>query len=292
MKLKLCAILLCIFMFFPSVGFAQSYSIRGLNVTVSAIMYHRVTENPDEWDDYNISPTQLEDDIKSFLDAGFTPISISEYIYMTSTFEELRQKMWRDTEKLLQLRLFLETRQKPLLITFDDGYKDGYTLVFPLLKKYNVCANFFIVGSYSNSGNSLFLNPENIKEMYDSGLAEFGNHSYELHNLTPYEISSLISKPNALELSNVGVDYLKNSDFLEDILGFAPSSVSYPYGVHSPYSEMLLDLMGVTATYITEDIPFKTLSDGMRKITRVNRSSIFSSKDFVNLISKKLEASS
>jgi len=39
-----------------------------------------------------------------------------------------------------------------LLITFDDGYYDNYKIVFPLLKKYNLKATFFI--------NTLFINRE------------------------------------------------------------------------------------------------------------------------------------
>jgi poly-beta-1,6-N-acetyl-D-glucosamine N-deacetylase len=39
--------------------------------------------------------------------------------------------------------------KKSVLLTFDDGYADNYTIVFPLLKKYNLKAVFFV--------NTLFI---------------------------------------------------------------------------------------------------------------------------------------
>ena len=35
--------------------------------------------------------------------------------------------------------------EKPILLTFDDGYYSNYEFIFPILKKYNVKASIFIV---------------------------------------------------------------------------------------------------------------------------------------------------
>ena len=42
-------------------------------------------------------------------------------------------------------------QQLKFLITFDDGYKDNYTYAFPLLKKFNNAAIFFVTTNYISS---------------------------------------------------------------------------------------------------------------------------------------------
>jgi peptidoglycan/xylan/chitin deacetylase (PgdA/CDA1 family) len=94
-----------------------------------------------------------------------------------------------------------------LLITFDDGYYDNYKIVFPLLKKYNVKATFFIntlfIGAEERIGDTPFelseeankkallayyregrgvsaqyMTESEIKEMQASGLCDFQAHTH------------------------------------------------------------------------------------------------------------------
>ena len=37
------------------------------------------------------------------------------------------------------------TTKKPVILTFDDGYDDNYTELFPLLQKYNAKATIFVI---------------------------------------------------------------------------------------------------------------------------------------------------
>ena len=36
--------------------------------------------------------------------------------------------------------------EKPVVITFDDGYRSNYTLAYPILQKYSMKATIFAVG--------------------------------------------------------------------------------------------------------------------------------------------------
>ncbi len=64
-----------------------------------------------------------------------------------------------------------------ILVTFDDGYKNNYTNAFPILKKYNIKATIFLNTKYIGTDES-YLNWDEIKEMYQSGLIDFQMHTH------------------------------------------------------------------------------------------------------------------
>lgn len=70
----------------------------------------------------------------------------------------------------------LSSYQRPVILTFDDGYKDNYTVLFPLLKKYNIKATIFIFPNNIGT-NSNFLTWDMVREMQASGLVSFQSHT-------------------------------------------------------------------------------------------------------------------
>lgn len=64
-----------------------------------------------------------------------------------------------------------------VLVTFDDGYRDNYVNAFPLLKKYNIKATIFLNTAYIEKDPS-YMNWDQVKEMYDSGLVDFQLHTH------------------------------------------------------------------------------------------------------------------
>ena len=59
---------------------------------------------------------------------------------------------------------------KPVILTFDDGYRDAYEYAFPLLIKYKMTATFFIITDFINSRNPAYLTWEMVKTMSDAGM--------------------------------------------------------------------------------------------------------------------------
>lgn len=62
---------------------------------------------------------------------------------------------------------------RDIVLTFDDGYEDNYTVAFPLLRRYGFTGTFFVVTS--TVGTSDHLTVAQIKEMAVAGMA-FGSH--------------------------------------------------------------------------------------------------------------------
>lgn len=74
-----------------------------------------------------------------------------------------------------------DTEEKVLYLTFDAGYENGNTeTILNALKKHNVSATFFVVGTYIES------EPELIQRMIDEGHA-VGNHTWHHPNMSGIE---------------------------------------------------------------------------------------------------------
>ena len=123
---------------------------------VPVLMYHAVSDTLWGVPELFVSPSQLDKQLQAMLDAGYTPI----------TFEDL--------DHVAEI-------QKPVLMTFDDGYDDNYSQLFPLLKKYNVKATIFVIAG--KVGMQYYLTKEQIREMSDSGLVSIQSHTMTHGNL-------------------------------------------------------------------------------------------------------------
>ena len=70
---------------------------------------------------------------------------------------------------------------KAVVLTFDDGYMDNYTNVFPLLQKYGANASFFIV--QSKIGKPNYMGHDEIMDLIRAG-NDLGSHTINHHILT------------------------------------------------------------------------------------------------------------
>lgn len=148
---------------------------------------------------------------------------------------------------------------KSFLVTFDDGYEDFYTNVFPLLKLYQVPAIIALVGKWTEDGvpsknetdphfsKQRFLTWAQIQEMTSSGLIEVASHSFDLHhgvlgnpqgNTQPAAVT-LQYHPTlnryetlAQRRARIRADLEKNSRTIERHLGQRPRTMVWPYGAY------------------------------------------------------------
>jgi peptidoglycan-N-acetylglucosamine deacetylase len=80
----------------------------------------------------------------------------------------------------------IETNQKLVALTFDDGPTKNVNQILPLLDKYNAKATFFLIGE------EIEKHPEEAKKIVDAG-HQIGNHTYS-HNRMVFKTSSYIKE--------------------------------------------------------------------------------------------------
>lgn len=80
----------------------------------------------------------------------------------------------------------VETNQKVVALTFDDGPTKNVNQIIPLLDKYNVKATFFIIGKDTKKY------PSEAKRIVEAG-HQIGNHTYS-HNRMIFKKSSYIKE--------------------------------------------------------------------------------------------------
>ena len=134
---------------------------------------------------------------------------LSEHGYVTITPDELAEGLEGN----------LNLPEKPVLITFDDGYVDNYTNAFPILKKYNFRATIFIIPSLI-SKNPRYMTWEQLKEMEQNGV------TMQSHTLNHIALEELPDDEIRSELLNSKV-------ILEEQLGHEINFLAYPTGTYN-----------------------------------------------------------
>jgi len=140
--------------------------------TVPILMYHHVGEPPPGADairgDLTVLPSQFEAQLAYLSEEGYQTIHLSDLI--------------------MYLQMGRRLPPKPIVITFDDGYRDVFTNAYPLLEEYGFVATFFIITQLADEGREGYLSWAGIKALHAAGM-EIGSHTYTHPDLRgqPYD---------------------------------------------------------------------------------------------------------
>lgn len=234
---------------------------KGINLPI--IMYHSIGENTGK---YVISPKMLEEDLKIINEMGFTTLTSADLIAYKEQGTPLPEKS--------------------VILTFDDGYFNNYTYVYPLLKKYNAKAVLSVVGrfteEYSNSTAPLnnrysHITYEQITEVSNSGLIEIANHSYNMHTMEGRR-GILRKEGESTEeyKNNLTQDIEKCNKMLAEKCFVSPVAFTYPFGCVNKESSAIVNSSGFKVTYGCEEGINKITPDhDLKELKRYNRHSTF-----------------
>jgi len=125
-------------------------------VTVPVLMYHSTSAYWNGDDALVVRPPQFRLQMEMFVEEGY------QFIW----FEDLAE---------------IDKYDKPIILTFDDGYKDNYTELLPVLQEFNAKATFFIVTLYMRGNGGSCMNEADLQACLDSGLISIQSHTVN-HN--------------------------------------------------------------------------------------------------------------
>ncbi|MBU0683259.1 MAG: polysaccharide deacetylase family protein [Candidatus Omnitrophota bacterium] len=117
------------------------------------LMYHAI--NNGRRSTLNVEPLNFSRQMKFLHDNNFNVISLAEL-----------------TENIEKGVYFLP---KTVVLTFDDGFEDNYINAFPILSKYKMPAEMFLITNYVGK-HEMYLDWDQVRLMSENGI-DFGAHT-------------------------------------------------------------------------------------------------------------------
>lgn len=256
-----CILLISVLLFAISYACASGNQKRE-SVKVPVIMYHSILKDNSSSPKYIVTPSQLENDLKYIKSHGYETINMSDlisYVYQNAPLPE-----------------------KPIILTFDDGYYNNLYYAYPLMKKYNTKMVISVVGKFTDTfsdtddsnPNYSHLTWEQINELVKSDCAEIQNHTYNLHSISDARYGC---KKNKYESNEEYQEILKNDllslqEKMYEKTGYRPNTFTYPYGGISKSSLNVIKELGFKASL--------SCNEGMNEITK-NPQCLYELKRFI-----------
>lgn len=176
-------------------------------------MLHRVVEqrsNEPKQRELEVTPDWLEHKILEYKSKGYTFISINNLTTLNTQHSTLNTKKW-------------------VCLTFDDGYRDNYTLAYPMLKRLNVPFTVYVTTGFIDNqlpmwwypNEQLGINTYELKALDADPLCTIGAHT-----VSHLKLDTLTREEQYREIAD-------SKQTLEALLGHNIKHFSFPHGAHN-----------------------------------------------------------
>lgn len=159
---------------------------------------------------------------------------------------------------------------KPVILTFDDGYRDNYENAFPLLRDRQMTATFFVVIEFINQERPEYLTWDMVRAMYAGGMA------IEVHGVD----HTTLRKRSRADLE---FQALRSYETLQDRLGVRPRFLSYPAGEYDADTIAVFQAAGYWAAVTTIQGATHS-SDNLFELRRVRIRNTTTADELVRLL--------
>jgi len=210
-------------------------------VSLPVIMYHDILKS--RKNRYTITPDAFESDLKWLCENGWQTVGVQDIIDYVEKGAALPEK--------------------PVMLTFDDGYYNNLFYADPLLEQYQMKAVIFVVGDYTDKAvmegvkkqHSSYILWDDQRRMAESGRWEIQNHSYHLHRIKGgvRGVSRLRGEDDEAYRARLRDDFQKLDDKIETVTGVRPQAFAYPFGHLAEMAEASLRDAGHKASFTSCD---------------------------------------
>lgn len=261
------------------IGFIQQSDARTAfgeqeNATqLPILMYHSVLKDGARQGKYVISPSVLALDLDALQMRGYQTVTVSDLIAYVEDGVALPEK--------------------PVMITFDDGYYNNYVYAYPLLQERGMRAVVSIIGyqteMYTENGQEnaywSHLSMERLREMQD--VFEVQNHSWNMHEYGERRGCLRRRGESRESYENILREDTERTQTMLCENGFpVPQCYTYPFGACSEESERILREMGFLCTLGCEERMNYITADPMclYEMGRYNRASGESTESYLKRV--------
>ena len=130
--------------------------------------------------------------------------------------------------------------ERPIMITFDDGYRDIFYKAAPVLTKLRMQGTAYVISNRVVNGDRTFLSPGLLRALENRGI-EIGSHSVSHSDLTQ------------LSDREVLVELMESRRSLERWLWHPVQWLAYPFGAYDGRVEKLARRAGYVLAVTTEE---------------------------------------
>lgn len=213
---------------------------------VPVLMWHNLAEESSG--DMTISVDTFRAQIEALHEAGFKTVSLQQlYDYV---------------------HFGTELPEKPIVLTFDDGYFSNYEYAFPILQEYGMQATIFAIGvsvgkdTYKDTDHAMtpHFGADEAREMVDSGLISVQSHTFDMHQWPPFEDGNAQVRETLLPFDGeadadyeaaVEADFAESRELLESITGQPVNALAFPEGAYVTLTQDALRSAGAELTFTT-----------------------------------------
>lgn len=213
---------------------------------VPVLMWHNLAEESSG--DMTISVDTFRAQIEALHEAGFKTVSLQQlYDYV---------------------HFGTELPEKPIVLTFDDGYFSNYEYAFPILQEYDMQATIFAIGvsvgkdTYKDTDHAMtpHFGADEAREMVDSGLISVQSHTFDMHQWPPFEDGNAQVRETLLPFDGeadadyeaaVEADFAESRELLESITGQPVNALAFPEGAYVTLTQDALRSAGAEMTFTT-----------------------------------------
>lgn len=180
---------------------------------IPILMYHHIDNNSGS---LYVDPATFSSQMEYLIQKGYTTVTLAEVVSGLNGGQ---------------------LPQKPIALTFDDGYRDFFSQAYPILRQKNLKATVFLITQLMEGVD--YLTWEQAREMIGNALITVGDHTLSHRGL------------GSLTEEQIKDEIVSSKNILENQLKTGINVFAFPYGIYNQTAAKYLQEAGFVAAVTT-----------------------------------------